>query len=65
MHLVRISRQVSHSEVEPVAQEGSVVRRLELEEELARGPHYGARQGPDAAEGPDQGGKLIHAVVDL
>lgn len=65
MHLVRISGQVSHSEVETVAQKGSVVRRLELEEELAGGPHYGAGQIPDPAEGPDQRGKLVHAVVYL
>ena len=41
------------------------MRRLELEEELARGAHYGARQMPYAAEGPDQRGKLVHAVVYL
>ena len=63
--LVCLSRQVSHSQVESGPQEGSVARRLELEEELGGGPHHGAGQLPDPAEGPDQRRELVHPVVDL
>ena len=57
--------QVTHPQVEPVVEEGTLLCGDELQEELPPRAHHGGGELPQAAEGPHQRAVLIHAVVDV